>query len=102
MNLLVARLRGLGRFRSREFAADNPVVVPGATTLTPEQMKLGRRLMITEGALWSFMNAVIIPAGVVTTAFALYLQADAFVIGLLTALPLFAALFQLWTPQIVA
>lgn len=103
MNLPGARLRRLERMRSGEIAADKPqVVVSSSTALTPEEMRQGQRLMITEGALWSFMNSVIIPAGVVTTAFALYLHADAFVIGLLTALPLFAALFQLWTPQIVA
>jgi Na+/melibiose symporter-like transporter len=56
--------------------------------------------MNQEGVVWSFMNAI--TGGTVVTAFALHLQADSFAIGLLSALPLLAALFQLWTPQFVA
>ncbi len=69
--------------------------------LTPAEMRLGRRYMIQEGSLWAFMNTLTLPAGIVTTAFALYLKADALFIGLMSALPLLAAIFQLWTPQIL-
>jgi MFS family permease len=58
--------------------------------------------MIQEGALWSIMNNSYVPGGAVLTAFALYMGADVFVIGLITALPLFSTILQLWTPQFIA
>jgi MFS family permease len=69
------------------------------TTLTPAQLQYGRRLMTQEGTLWAIMNAIAVPGGLVLTGFALYMGADAFVLGLVSALPLIAALLQLWTPQ---
>ncbi len=69
------------------------------TTLTPAQLQYGRRLMTQEGTLWAVMNAIAVPGGLVLTGFALYMGADAFVLGLVSALPLIAALLQLWTPQ---
>jgi MFS family permease len=85
-----------------------PEVLSAATTaltvtdLTYAQKKTGQRLMVFEGSLWSIMNAVAAPGGLVLTAFALYLKADALIIGLVSALPLLAALVQLWTPQMFA
>ncbi|HEX2911370.1 MAG TPA: MFS transporter [Chloroflexia bacterium] len=70
--------------------------------LSPAQKNSGQRLMIQEGALWAVMNAIAGTGGIVMTAFALYLKADGFAIGLLSSLPLVAALLQLWTPQMVA
>ena len=69
--------------------------------LTPQQRRAGQRLMTQEGAIWAFMNGLVAPGGLVLTAFALYLHADAFAIGLVSALPLLAALVQVWTPQLV-
>ena len=73
-----------------------------AIKLTAVQTKRGQRLMFWEGNIWSLMNTVILANGTIMVAFALYLKADNFVIGLMNSLPLFAALLQLWTPQIVA
>ncbi len=105
MNLLSARLfqPRQARVRSNPTARENGLssniaIVP--VVLTTVEMRRGQRLMRREGALWSVMNTI--TAGTVVTAFALDLQADSFVIGLLSALPLVAALFQLWTPQLVA
>lgn len=81
--------------------ATTPVKQDTTPVLTPPQMKYAQRLMTQEGSLWSFMNAIVIPGGLVMTAFALYLKADAFIIGLVSALPLAAALLQIWTPWLV-
>jgi MFS family permease len=78
------------------------VVPPTPEDLAPPDKKLGQKLMFHEGGIWAIMNAVVATTGIVMTAFALNLQADAFIFGLLGALPLFAAVTQLWTPQMVA
>jgi MFS family permease len=75
--------------------------LPQAPDLTPAERQEGQKRMINEGALWAVMNSAIVPGGAVLTAFALYMGADVFVIGLVTALPLLAAILQLWTPQFV-
>src|SRR5438094_530772 len=69
--------------------------------LSHAERQEGQKRMIEEGALWAVMNNATVPGGIVLTAFALYLGADVFIIGLLTALPLLAAILQLWTPQMV-
>lgn len=75
--------------------------LPPTPDLTPAERTEGQKRMIYEAALWSMMNSAIVPGGAVMTAFALYMGADVFVIGLVTALPLLAAILQLWTPQFV-
>lgn len=77
------------------------VALPPTPELTHAERQEGQKRMINEGALWAVMNSAIVPGGAVLTAFALYMGADIFVIGLVTALPLFAAILQLWTPQFV-
>lgn len=72
-----------------------------APELSHAEQQVGQKRLIQEGATWSVMYSVTTPGGIVLTAFALYLGADVFVIGLLTALPLLAAILQLWTPQMV-
>lgn len=69
--------------------------------LTAVERRRGQIYMFAEGNLWALMNTLTLVGGTVVTAFALYLGADNFAIGLLSALPLLAALLQLWTPQIV-
>lgn len=91
------RIDSRSHSKTTELASKNTLL---PLALTAVEMKRGRRLMRQEGALWSVMNAITV--GTVVTAFALDLQADGFAIGLLSALPLVAALFQLWTPQLVA
>ncbi|MDB5078172.1 MAG: hypothetical protein JWP00_96 [Chloroflexi bacterium] len=92
------------RRKTGQAVQDKPVtyeVTPAPTELSHAEMQDGQKHMIWEGAYWSIMNSVVVPGGIVLTAFALYMGADVFIIGLLTALPLLAAILQLWTPQIV-
>lgn len=77
------------------------VPLPQSPELTLAERQEGQKRMVQEGALWSIMNNSIVPGGAVLTAFALYMGADVFVIGLVTALPLLAAILQLWTPQLI-
>lgn len=69
--------------------------------LTAVERRRGQIYMFAEGNVWSLMNTFTLVGGTIVTAFALYLGANDFAIGLLSALPLLAALLQLWTPQIV-
>jgi MFS family permease len=99
MNLLSARFFQ-ARTETVRSAEISPRVAMIPVALTSVEMKRGRKMMNLEGSLWAVMNAV--TAGTVVTAFALQLHADDFVIGLLSSLPLLAAMVQLWTPQLVA
>jgi len=87
-----------GKVATSASSKTDSIITP-PTTLTPAQLQYGRRLMTQEGTLWAVMNAIAVPGGLVLTGFALYMGADAFVLGLVSALPLVAALLQLWTPQ---
>ncbi|HEX2915574.1 MAG TPA: MFS transporter [Chloroflexia bacterium] len=81
---------------------DFPTTALLPTDLTAAERVRGQSLMFQEGNFWALMNTFTMVGGTVITAFALYLKADAFAIGLMNALPLLAALLQLWTPQMVA
>lgn len=76
-------------------------VSPPSPELSHAERQEGQKRMIQEGLFWAIMNNATVPGGIVLTAFALYMGADVFIIGLLTALPLLAAILQLWTPQLV-
>src|SRR4051794_33254025 len=77
-------------------------VTASAPELTHAEKQEGQKRMVQEGMLWAVMNNATVPGGIVLTAFALYIGADVFIIGLLTALPLLAAILQLWAPQMVS
>jgi MFS family permease len=105
MPIFIEREKKAGRKKER-LAQPQPEpitseVAHSSLELSHAEKQEGQKRMIQEGAFWSVMNSITIPGGIVLTAFALYLGADVFVIGLLTALPLLAALLQLWTPQLV-
>ena len=85
----------------REIPVASELNQPTHSPLSAAQRQTGQKLMTYEGMLWAFMNALVVPGGVVLTGFALYLKADAFGIGLVSALPLLAALLQLWSHRAV-
>ncbi|MBN9386803.1 MAG: MFS transporter [Chloroflexi bacterium] len=76
--------------------------LPPTPELTFAERQEGQKRMVHEGMLFSIMNNSIVPGGAVLTAFALYMGADVFIIGLITALPLFSTILQLWTPQFIS